>query len=112
MYPYKLAQNPYPSSPTPTLTDAEILGGRRHREAKAAVMACINDLYSKITGELATEQDFRMVTIIQDVGSGKIHLSLHIRGLNELTGNTIISYLDLSQIRPRDIHTLYKGILA
>ena len=38
MYPYKLDRNPYPSSPTPTLIDARILGGKRHRKAKAALM--------------------------------------------------------------------------
>ena len=112
MYPYNLAQNPYPCSPTPTIVDAEILGGKRHKEAKAAVIGCIEDLYSKITGVVATDQDFRLVTIIQDVGSGKTHLSLHIRGLKELSSNTIISYLDLSQTRPRDMHTLYRAILA
>ena len=47
MYPYRLDRNPYPSSPTPTLIDAQILGGKRHREAKAAVLACISDLHSK-----------------------------------------------------------------
>ena len=112
MYPYGLEQNPYPCSPTPTITDAEILGGKRHKEAKAAVVACIEDLYSKITGIVATDQDFRLVTIIQDVGSGKTHLSLHIRGLEALSSNTIISYIDLSQTRPRDMHTLYEAILA
>ena len=112
MYPYNLEQNPYPSSPTPTITDAEIIGGKRHKEAKAAVVSCIENLYSKITGTAATDKDFRLVTIIQDVGSGKTHLSLHIRGLKELSSNTIISYTDLSQISPRDLHSLYRAIRA
>jgi hypothetical protein len=112
VYPYNLEQNPYPSNPTPTITDAQILGGKRHNEAKAAVVSCIEDLYQKITGVAVTDKDFRLVTIIQDVGSGKTHLSLHIRGLKELSGNTTISYIDLSQISPRDMHSLYKATLA
>jgi hypothetical protein len=68
VYPYGLAQNPYPSSPTPTLIDAQVLGGRRHKEAKVAVLSCIDDLNSKITGS-ATDKDFRLITLIQDVGS-------------------------------------------
>lgn len=112
MYPYNLQENPYPSSPTPTISDAKILGGKRHNDAKVAVLSCIGDLYQKITGVAATDKDFRLVTVIQDVGSGKTHLSLHIRGLKELSNNAIISYVDISQISPRDIHSLYKAMLA
>jgi hypothetical protein len=112
VYPYNLEQNPYPSNPTPTITDAKILGGKRHKEAKAAVLSCIEDLCQKVTGITATGKDFRVITIIQDVGSGKTHLSLHIRGLNELSDKTIISYIDLSQVSPRDMHSLYRAILA
>jgi hypothetical protein len=110
-YPYDLKENPYPSSPTPTLADAKILGGKRHKEANAAVMSCIEDLYTKINGVLASDRDFRLITLIQDVGSGKTHLSLHIRGLQELSDNSAISYVDLSQISPRDMHSLYRAIL-
>lgn len=111
MYPYKLAQNPYPSSPTPTTIDAKILGGKKHKEAKSAVLSCIEDLLSKIT-ETPTDKDFRLITLIQDVGSGKTHLSLHIRDLQELSANTVISYVDLSQISPRDMHSLYRSMLG
>lgn len=110
MYPYELTQNPYPCSPTPTIIDAQILGGNRHKEAKAAVLSCIEDLYSKIVG-IPTDKDFRLITLIQDVGSGKTHLSLHIRGLQELSNNAVISYVDLSQVLPRDMHSLYKAML-
>jgi hypothetical protein len=110
VYPYGLAQNPYPSSPTPTLIDAQVLGGRRHKEAKIAVLSCIDDLSSKVTG-IATDKDFRLITLIQDVGSGKTHLALHIRGLQKICNNAVISYVDLSQVFPRDIYSLYGAIL-
>ena len=66
---------------------------------------------SKIT-EKPTDKDFRLITLIQDVGSGKTHLSLHIRDLQELSDNTVISYVDLSQILPRDMHSLYRSMLG
>src|SRR5881397_2875468 len=100
MYPYKLDRNPYPSSPTPTLIDAKILGGKRHKEAKAAMLSCISDLYSKVSAGTATDKDFRLVTVIQDVGSGKTHLALHTKGLKEVSDSTVVSYVDLSQYRP------------
>ena len=36
-YPYGLLHNPYPSSPTPTEKDAQILGGTRHIQAKESI---------------------------------------------------------------------------
>jgi hypothetical protein len=111
VYPYGLPQNPYPSSPTPTLIDAQVLGGRRHKEAKMAVLSCIEDLNSKIT-DIATDRDFRLITLIQDVGSGKTHLALHIRGLQEICNNAVITYVDLSQVFPRDMHSLYGALLG
>ena len=80
------------------------------RKQKLAVLSCIDDLYSKIVG-IPTDKDFRLITLIQDVGSGKTHLSLHIRGLQELSNNAVISYVDLSQVLPRDMHSLYKAML-
>lgn len=112
MYPYKLDRNPYPTSPTPTLIDAQILGGRRHKEANAAVLSCISDLRSKISTGIATDKDFRLVTVIQDVGSGKTHLALHTKGLKEVVETTVVSYTDLSQISPRNMHSLYGALLA
>jgi hypothetical protein len=112
LYPYKLESNPYPSSPTPTLTDAMILGGKRHKEAKAAMVSCISDLCSKISVGTAIDKDFRLVTMIQDVGSGKTHLALHAKGVKEVSDSAIVSYTDLSQISPRSIHSLYGAMLA
>jgi hypothetical protein len=101
VYPYRLEKNPYPSSPTPTLIDAQILGGKRHKEAKAAVLSCFSDLYSKVSAGAATDKDFRLLTVIQDVGSGKTHLALHIKGLKEVDDTTIASYVDLSVVSPK-----------
>jgi hypothetical protein len=112
LYPYKLDRNPYPSSPTPTLTDAMILGGKRHKEANAAMVSCISDLRAKIGMGTPTDKDFRLVTMIQDVGSGKTHLALHAKGLKEVSDNAIVSYADLSQISPRSMHSLYGAMLA
>jgi hypothetical protein len=112
LYPYGLDRNPYPSSPTPTLSDALILGGKRHKEAKAAMVSCISDLHSKIGVGTAINKDFRLVTMIQDVGSGKTHLALHTKGVKEVSESAIVSYTDLSQISPRSIHSLYGAMLA
>lgn len=112
MYPYKLDRNPYPSSPTPTLSDALILGGKRHKEAKAAMVSCISDLCSKIGVRTAIDKDFRLVTMIQDVGSGKTHLALHTKGVKEVSDSAIVSYIDLSQISPRSMHSIYSAMLA
>ncbi|HXG08008.1 MAG TPA: hypothetical protein VNI77_11870 [Nitrososphaera sp.] len=112
MYPYKLDRNPYPSSPTPTIIDAQILGGKRHKDARAAILSCISDLYSKVSNGSATDKDFRLVTIIQDVGSGKTHLALHIKGLKEVSESAVTSYVDLSQVSPRTMQSLYSAMLA
>jgi hypothetical protein len=112
LYPYRLDRNPYPSSPTPTLSDAMILGGKRHKEAKAAMVSCVSDLRSKIGVGTAIDKDFRLVSMIQDVGSGKTHLALHTKGVKEVSDNAIVSYTDLSQISPRSMHSLYGAMLA
>ena len=111
MYPYFLNINPYPSSPTPALVDSQILGGNTHKQARTAILSCIEDLYSKL-GSNPTDKDFRLITMIQDVGSGKTHLALHIRGLPELSTNTVTSYVDLTRVSPRDIYNTYESILS
>lgn len=112
MYPYGLKLNPYPSSPTPSYVDSQILGGRTHKDAKQAIITCISDLYSKLEGTSPTDRDFRLITLIQDVGSGKTHLAFHIKGLPDLTEKAVTSYVDLSQVSPRDIHNIYDSILG
>src|SRR5213596_3167247 len=107
MYTYGLKINPYPSSPTPSYTDSQILGGKTHKDARQAIITCISELYSKLDRAKPIDRDFRLITMIQDVGSGKTHLALHIKRLPELVENTVSSYVDLSQVWPRDIHNMY-----
>jgi hypothetical protein len=110
MYPYNLDQNPYPSSPTPTEKDAKILGGRRHKEAKVAIFECIKELNNKVKGRTAEDNDFRVITVVQDVGSGKTHLALHVKSLKGRY-NIECSYVDLSTISPKTIPGIYDAIL-
>jgi len=112
LYPYGLKINPFPSSPTPSYADSQILGGKIHNEARDAIVSCISDLYSKLDGKKPTDRDFRLITVIQDVGSGKTHLAFHIKGLPAIVNNTVTSYMDLAQVSPRDIHNIYDSILG
>ena len=110
MYAYGLEINPYPSSPTPTEKDAKILGGKRHKEAKSAILECIKELNEKVRGREAATGDFRVITVIQDVGSGKTHLALHIKNLKG-RHNTECSFVDLSTISPKTMSSIYNAIL-
>ncbi len=109
MYPYSLNKNPFPSSPTPNLEDALILGGKKHQEARNSIFSCIDDLV-KYTQTTDNSEKFRIITVIQDVGSGKTHLTLNIKisGINE---KSIISYLDISQIYPKNIPSIYQSMI-
>jgi hypothetical protein len=110
MYAYELEANPYPSSPTPTEKDARILGGKRHKEAKSAILECIKELSQKVSGRDSNGGDFRVITLIQDVGSGKTHLALHIRNLQS-RHNTVCTFLDLSTISPKTMPSLYNALV-
>jgi len=110
MYPYHLEFNPYPSSPTPTEKDAKILGGKRHKEAKSAILECIKELNRKVQGRTAEKGDFRVITVIQDVGSGKTHLALHVKSLQGRY-NAECCYVDLSTISPKSVSGIYDAIL-
>ncbi|MDE1811580.1 MAG: hypothetical protein KGH85_01780 [Thaumarchaeota archaeon] len=110
MYPYNLDLNPYPSSPTPTEKDAKILGGKRHKEAKTAIVECIKDLNRKVEGKTAENGDFRVITVVQDVGSGKTHLALHVKSIKG-RHNAECSYVDLSTISPKTVSGIYDAIL-
>jgi hypothetical protein len=108
MYPYGLTRNPYHSSPTPRFSDSTILGGERHKEAKNAILSCMHDVCSKMD---LSEKDLRVVTIIQDVGSGKTHLALHMQTIEEMSAKSVISYVDFSQISPRSKTVILSSIL-
>ncbi|MGI9565841.1 MAG: hypothetical protein ACR2LL_02355 [Nitrosopumilus sp.] len=110
-YPYGLLRNPYPSSPTPTEKDAQIMGGTRHIQAKESILECIKDLYRQSARHQSNENDFRLVTVIQDVGSGKTHLALHVKGLR-MRQNIESSYVDLATISPKTKESLYDAIIA
>jgi hypothetical protein len=109
LYPYNLNKNPFPSSPTPNLEDARILGGKRHQEARNSILSCIEDLVKQSDANDSREK-FSVITVIQDVGSGKTHLTLNIKisGINE---KAIISYLDMSQIYPKNIPSIYQAMI-
>lgn len=109
MYPYNLKDNPYPSSPTPTLMDSRILGGPRHKDAKKAVLNCVKELSGKVSNEKgSSERDFRLITIIQDVGAGKTHLALHIKATQT---DVVCAYVDLSTISPKNLTSLYAALI-
>ncbi len=110
MYPYNLDLNPYPSSPTPTEKDAKILGGKKHKEAKAAIVECVKELNRKVEGKTAENGDFRVITVVQDVGSGKTHLALHVKSIKG-RHNAECSYVDLSTISPKTVSGIYDAIL-
>jgi Ni2+-binding GTPase involved in maturation of urease and hydrogenase len=109
-YPYRLVQNPYPSNPTPAIIDTQVLGGNKHKEARSAVLSCIEELDSKVIHH-ATTKEFRLITVIQDVGSGKTHLAFHIKGLPQVLSKAVISYTDLAQVFPRSMQNIYGAIL-
>lgn len=109
-YPYGLKSNPYPSSPTPTEQDAKILGGTRHQEAKNSIVECISDLYKQTSRRNSNENDFRLITVVQDVGSGKTHLALHIKTL-KTRRDIVTAYVDLSTISPKTSESIYSAIM-
>ncbi len=110
MYPYNLKDNPYPSSPTPTILDVKTLGGPRHNDAKKAVLNAIKDLSNKVSNERgANARDFRLITVIQDIGAGKTHLALHIKSTQI---DSICSYVDLSTISPKNLDSLYTALIG
>lgn len=102
-------RNPYHSSPTPRFSDSPILGGERHKEAKNAILSCMNDACSKTA---LSEKDLRVVTVIQDVGSGKTHLALHMQTVEEMSAKCVISYVDFSQILPRRKSVILSSIFG
>lgn len=113
MTPYNLSLNPFPSSPTPTINNANIFGGKRHISALKSINSCLDDLSAKLGNESVHNEDlFKVVTMIQDVGSGKTHLTLHMKTLNEFGDKSVISYTDLTQVQPREIDNFFHSIVS
>jgi hypothetical protein len=110
LYPYNLNKNPFPSSPTPNFEGAQILGGKRHQESRNSILTCIEDLV-KQPETANSEEKFRIITVIQDVGSGKTHLTLNIK-ISGTKEKAIISYLDMSQIYPKNIPSIYQSMIS
>jgi hypothetical protein len=112
MYPYKLLSNPFPSSPTPTVKVAKILGGKKHTDALVSIKNCINDLGLKINDGTSPKEDlFKVIAIIQDIGSGKTHLTLHMKTIDDVFNKAVVSYVDLAQVRPREVDTIFSSII-
>src|SRR5688500_4009910 len=113
MSPYNLTVNPFPSSPTPTLSSANILGGKRHIAALNSIKDCLNDSNIKLNSTEPLNEDlFKLISVIQDVGSGKTHLTLHMKTLSEINDKSIISYVDLTQVQPREIDNFFHSIAS
>ncbi|MDR4492530.1 MAG: hypothetical protein R2685_16815 [Candidatus Nitrosocosmicus sp.] len=111
--PYGLENNPFPSTPTPSITTSKILGGKRHIEAVDSIKKCIIDLESKSKLNAGQSDDlFKIVTIIQDVGSGKTHLTLHLKTIADIRDKSVITYTDLTQVQPRDIDNFFHSIIS
>ncbi|MBM2852416.1 MAG: hypothetical protein HW420_963, partial [Candidatus Nitrosotenuis sp.] len=79
-------------------------------EAKDAITECISDLYKKITRKNSTDSDFRVITLVQDVGSGKTHLALHVKTL-KTRQDIITTYVDLSTISPKTNESIYNALI-
>jgi len=108
LYPYNLTCNPIPSTPTPSINDARILGGKKHIDAKNSINSCVNELFQNVTDN--RKKEFRLITIIQDVGSGKTHITLHLK-ISDLTEKAIFSYIDLSKVYPKNIDSIYQSMI-
>lgn len=113
MFPYNLSVNPFPSSPTPTLAGATVMGGKRHIDALDSIKNCLKELDLKLNSNGPINEDlFKIVTVIQDVGSGKTHLTLHMKTLDDIKNKSIISYIDLTQVQPREIDNFFHSIVS
>ena len=82
------------------------------QDALASIKNCINDLGLKMNdGTYSKEDLFKVITIIQDIGSGKTHLTLHMKTIHDIVNKAIVSYVDLAQVRPREIDTIFSSII-
>ncbi|NHI04490.1 hypothetical protein DYY67_1980 [Candidatus Nitrosotalea sp. TS] len=70
----------------------------------------MKELNGKVQGRDSADNDFRVITVIQDVGSGKTHLALHIKNLKGRY-NAECSFVDLSTISPKTMSSIYNAII-
>ncbi|MGQ9468634.1 MAG: hypothetical protein ACUVTD_02220 [Nitrososphaerales archaeon] len=104
-YPYGLKINPFSHVPTPSLTAAKVLGGRRWKEVKERILICINELKESM---LRGQRDFMIVNIAGPLGTGKTHLALHMKTLKD---EFECAYIDLTRIEPKDLQRIYLAIV-
>ncbi|MCP8309519.1 MAG: hypothetical protein H3Z54_12655, partial [archaeon] len=100
-YPYGLKINPFSHVPTPSLTAAKVLGGRRWKEVKERILICVNELKESM---LRGQKDFMIVNIVGPLGTGKTHLALHMKTLKD---EFECVYIDLTRIEPKDLQSIY-----
>ncbi|MCP8308108.1 MAG: hypothetical protein H3Z54_05370 [archaeon] len=104
-YPYGLKINPFSHVPTPSLTAAKVLGGRRWKEVKERILICVNELKESM---LRGQKDFMIVNIVGPLGTGKTHLALHMKTLKD---EFECAYIDLTRIEPKDLQSIYLAIV-
>lgn len=104
-YPYGLKINPFSHVPTPSLTAAKVLGGRRWKDVKERILICVNEIKESI---LKGQKDFSIVSIVGPLGTGKTHLALHMKTLKDEFG---CAYIDLTRIEPKDLQNVYLTIV-
>ncbi|MCP8318767.1 MAG: ATP-binding protein [Candidatus Methylarchaceae archaeon HK01B] len=104
-YPYGLSINPFSHVPTPSLTAAKVLGGRRWKEVRNGILACISELKETLRRE---GQGFSLVSIIGPLGTGKTHIALHMETLKD---DFECIYVDLTRMEPKDLQNIYLAIV-
>jgi hypothetical protein len=104
-YPYGLKINPFSHVPTPSLTAAKVLGGRRWKEIKERILICVNELKESM---LKGQKNFSIVNIVGPLGTGKTHLALHMKILRD---EFDCAYIDLTRIEPKDLQNIYLSII-
>ncbi|MEM3451124.1 MAG: hypothetical protein QXD42_05480 [Nitrososphaerales archaeon] len=104
-YPYGLKINPFSHVPTPSLTAAKVLGGRRWKEVKERILICVNELKESI---LKGQKVFSIMNIVGPLGTGKTHLALHMKTLRE---GFDCAYIDITRIEPKDLQNIYLTIV-
>ena len=89
------------------------MGGKGTSPALDSIKDCLNELNLKLNSTEPLNEDlFKIISVIQDVGSGKTHLTLHMRTLSEINDKSIISYVDLTQVQPREIDNFFHSIVS